>query len=366
MKKWQIIKISAGALILICLLLSFIKRDRGPLVEGRPLESWVQDLLITADPIKHNAAKKAVSQLGTNAIPWLRKTLLYTDPVWKRPLISMAESASFIEPKTIHRWANTYELAEIRAGGVAGLAELGQWAAPAIPDLVEALGDPEHLVYNNALLALNRMGKLPFREITNRLVVVQGEHRTRMLHVLRNMQQEAVNSAPALVKIIENQSGSNESNAAIAALSTMGIKAAPAAVQLAISNRYELRLAGFNVLSRLFPAEHELWAELKSSIQLGHEKEKEVLFALQNIWGHSDEIYTSLSDAIFHGTPQSCEAAILLMSKAAKPGNSSARKLHKLRNETLKSDPRLQAALEKIDASNGGSSKSESGKNTLK
>ncbi len=366
MKKWQIIKVGAGALIFICLLLSFTKRDRGPLVEGRPLESWVQDLLITADPIKHNAAKKAVSKLGTNAIPWLRKTLLYTDPVWKRPLISMAESAPFIEPKTIHRWANTYELAEIRAGGVAGLAELGQWAAPAIPDLVEALGDPEHLVYNNALLVLNGMGKLPLSEITNRLAAVQGEHRTRMLHVLRNMKEDAVGSAPALVRIIEIQSGSNEANAAIAALSTMGIKAAPAAVQLAVSDRYELRLAGFNVLSRLLPAEHELWAELKSSIQLGHEKEKEVLLALQNVWGNSNETYTSLSDAIFNGTPRSCDAAILLMSKAAKPGNSSARKLHKLRNKTLNSGPKtLQAVLEKIDDSNGASSKSASAKNTL-
>ncbi len=366
MKKWQIIKISAGVLILIFLLLSFIKRDRGPLIKGRPLELWAQDLLITADPIKHNAAKKAVSQLGTNAIPWLRKALLYTDPFWKKTLLNIAESTPFIDPKNIHLWANTYELAEIRAGGVAGLAELGQLAAPAIPDLVEALGDPNHLVFNNALLTLNGMGKLPLNEITNKLSRVQGQHQTRMLHVLRNMQQEAVGSAPALVRIIETQSGSNEANAAIAALSTMGIKAAPAAVQLAISNRYELRFAGFNVLSRLFPAEHELWIELKSNIQLGHENEKEVFLALQNVWGHSDELYTSLSDAIFRGSPQSCEAAILLMHKAAKRGNSSARKLHKLRNETLNSYPNIQAALEKIAAPSGGFSKFEPAKNTLK
>ena len=360
MKIWQLIKIGGGALILICLLLSFIKRDRGPVLEGRPLESWVQDLLITADPIKHTSAKKAVSQLGTNAIPWLQKTLLYKDPIWKRPFIGISESVSFIEPKTIYRWANTYELAKIRAGGAAGLAELGQLASPAIPALVESLGDPEHLVYNNALLALNKMGKLPFSEITNRLFSVQGEHQTRMLHVLRNMQEEAVSSAPELLKIIESQSGSNEANAAIAALSTMGIKAAPAAVQLAISDRYELRLAGFNVLSRLLPVEHELWTELKSGIQLGHEKEKEVFLALQNVWGNSNEAYTSLSDAIFHGTPSSSRAAILLMSVAAKPGNASERKLNKLRNKTLKSAPKkIKETQKKIDGSNGASLKQE-------
>ena len=360
MKKWQLTKIGGGALILICLLLSFIKRDRGPVLEGRPLESWVQDLLITADPIKQTSAKKAISQLGTNAIPWLRKTLLYKDPIWKRPFIGISESVSFIEPKTIHRCANTYELAEIRAGGAAGLAELGRLASPAIPALVESLGDPEHLVYINALLALNKMGKLPFREITNRLFSVQGEHQTRMLHVLRNMQEEAVSSAPELLKIIESQSGSNEANAAIAALSTMGIKAAPAAVQLAISDRYELRLAGFNVLSRLLPVEHELWTELKSGIQLGHEKEKEVFLALQNVWGNSNEAYTSLSDVIFHGTPSSSRAAILLMSVAAKPGNASERKLNKLRHKNLKSAPKkIKETQKKIDGSNGASLKQE-------
>lgn len=356
--KWQIIRICAGTLILICLLLILLKRDRGPIIDGKPLEKWVQDLLVTANPSKHNESKKAVARLGTNAIPWLLKTLYYKDPVWKKPLISVAEFMPLIEIKTIHRWANTYELAEIRAGGVAGLAELGKLAAPTIPDLVEALGDSEHLVYNNALVALYRLEELPFHEITNSLSEIQGEHRTRMLHVLRNMKQDAVAAAPELVKIIEIKTGSNEANAAIAALSTMGIKAAPSVIQLAVSDRYELRLAGLNILSRLFPAEHELWTDLKSRIQLGHKNEKEILIALQNVWGHADEIYTSLSNAIFDGTPRSCEAAIILMGVAAKPGNAYARKLDKLRTKTLKSDPKtLQAALKKIDALKGAYSK---------
>ena len=363
MKKWHIIKTGVCSLLFICLLLSLIKRDRGPLVEGKPLEEWAQHLLITSEPIKHNTAKNAVAQLGTNAIPWLRKTLNYNDPIWKRPLISLVQSVPLIEVKTIHQWANTYELASIRAGGVAGLAELGDLAAPAIPDLVEALGDSEHLVYNHSLTALNGMGKLPFHEITNRLNKVEGQHLARLLHVLRNMKQDAATAAPILAKIIKNRSGSKEANAAESALSTMGANAAPAAVQLAVSDRYELRLVGFNLLSRLIPTEHELWAELKFGMQLGNKREKEILLALQNVWGNPNEVYNSLSEAIFRGTPLSCEAAIFLMSEAAKPDNTYERKLKKLQDKTLKSNPDvLEAALKKISAF----SKKEPEKNTLK
>ena len=169
MTKRRLLKISLGLLVVIGLFIVIAQRDRGPLVDGRPLEDWVQDLLVTGDPARRDAAQEAVAGLGTNAVPWLRRTLRYTDPVWKRPLISVVDSVPLLEREDIQRWANTYELSEIRAGGVAGLAALGQAATPAIPDLVTALGDPEHLVYNNALVALRSMGAAPLGEITNRL-----------------------------------------------------------------------------------------------------------------------------------------------------------------------------------------------------
>ena len=177
MTKRRLLKISLGLLVVIGLFIVIAQRDRGPLVDGRPLEDWVQDLLVTADLARRDAAQEAVAGLGTNAVPWLRRTLRYTDPVWKRPLISVVDSVPLLEREDIQRWANTYELSEIRAGGVAGLAALGQAATPAIPDLVTALGNPEHLVYNNALAALRSMGAAPLGEITNRLGQAQGDHR---------------------------------------------------------------------------------------------------------------------------------------------------------------------------------------------
>ena len=312
MTKRRLLEISLGLLVVIGLFIVIAQRDRGPLVDGRPLEDWVQDLLVTADPARRDAAQEAVAGLGTNAVPWLRRTLRYTDPVWKRPLISVVDSVPLLEREDIQRWANTYELSEIRAGGVAGLAALGQAATPAIPDLVTALGDPEHLVYNNALVALRSMGAAPLGEITNRLGQAQGDHRARIFHLLRYMKRDAAPAAPALLEIIRAKPGSNEANAAADALSTMGIGAVPTAVQLAVDDSYTIRVVGLEALSRLLPVEHLLWEELKATVQLGNDREK-----FSRRWrpsgGNPLKSYPTLSAAILRGTPRSCEAAIFLI-----------------------------------------------------
>ena len=113
MTKRRLLKISLGLLVVIGLFIVIAQRDRGPLVDGRPLEDWVQDLLVTADPARRDAAQEAVAGLGTNAVPWLRRTLRYTDPVWKRPLISVVDTVPLLEREDIQRWANTYELSLI-------------------------------------------------------------------------------------------------------------------------------------------------------------------------------------------------------------------------------------------------------------
>lgn len=356
MTKRRLLKISLGLLVVVGLFLAFVQRDRGPMVDGRPLEDWVQDLLVTAEPAKREAAQAAVAGLGTNAVPWLRRTLRYTDPVWKRPLISVVDSVPLLGREDIHRWANTYELSEIRAGGVAGLAALGQAATPAIPDLVTALGDPEHLVYNNALAALQSMGSQPLSEITNRLGQAEGDSLARMYHLLRYMKHDAAPAAPALLEVIRTKPGSNEANAAAAALSSMGRRAVPSAVQLAVDDSYPIRVVGFDALSRLLPVEHLLWAELKATVQLGNDREKEILAAVEDVWGNPEEPYPTLSAAVLRGTPRSCEAAIFLMSEVARPGNAYARKLQKLRDRPLKSGrEKLDAALKKLEAMSSAS-----------
>ena len=282
-RRWLKISLTALAVLLLCLIVT--RRDRGPEVDGRPLESWVRDLLNTANPGRRAAAQAAVVQLGTNALPWLQLALNHTDSFWKKPLLDTADTLPGLDRHHLLRWVNPYGPSEIRAGGAAGLAALGQAAAPAIPDLVESLGDPEHLVYNNALAALRGLGTLSLHAITNRLGQAEGNHRTRMIHVLRNMQSDAAGAAPALAGIIEAKPGSAEANAAAAALAAMGHRAATAVMRLVASERYELRVAGFDVLQRLIPTERGLWEALRGTFQLGGKRETQILAALWDVWG---------------------------------------------------------------------------------
>ena len=365
MRKWRWLKICLAVLVVLLLLLIVTQRDRGPEVDGRSLEEWVQDLLVTADPERHATAQAAVEQLGTNALPWLRLAVSHTDPIWKQPLISTVKRMPGIDPRDLLRWVSLYERSEIRAGGVAGLAALGEAAVPAIPDLVESLGDPEHLVYNNALAALRGLGSLPLREITNRLGQTDGGHRTRMLHVLRNMNSAAAVAAPALAGIIEAKLGSDEAAAAVAALSMMGHRAAPAVMQLVGSERYELRVTGFDVLQQLMPSELGLWDALRGTFQLGGEREAQILTALRDVWGEPGTDYPTLSAAVLRGTAKSRGAGIFLMGEAAQPGNAYARKLRKLRDQKIESgQAALEAALRKLEAAEATASGSPGGGKT--
>ena len=365
MKKRRSLKIGLAVLAVLALLLIVTQRDRGPEVGGRPLEEWVQDLLVTAAPDRRAAAHAAVAKLGTNALPWLQLAVRHTDTVSKQPLLGVVKKVPGIDRRDLLRWVNLYERSEIRAGGVAGLAALGQAAVPAIPDLVTALGDSEQLVHNNALAALRRLGSLSLSEITNRLGQAEGGYRTRMLHVLRNMKSDAVAAAPALVKIIEAKPGSDEANAAVAALSAMGHRAVPAVMLLVASERYELRVVGFDALQRLMPAEHGLWEALRGTFQLGGEREARILVALRDVWGEPGADTPTLSAAVLRGTAKSRAAGIFLMGEAARPGNAYARKLRKLRDQKNESgQAALEAALRKLKAAEATASGSPGGVKT--
>jgi hypothetical protein len=109
MRKRRLLKISLAVLGVLVLLLIVAQRDRGPVVDGRPLEEWVQDLLVTADPERRAAAQTAVTQLGTNAIPWLRISVRHTDPFWKPPLLSTVNNVPGMHGQYLLRCVIIYE-----------------------------------------------------------------------------------------------------------------------------------------------------------------------------------------------------------------------------------------------------------------
>ena len=100
-------------------------------------------------------------------------------------------------------------------------------------------------------------------------------------------------------------------------------------------------------------------------MQLGNDREEEILAAVENVWGRPEEPYPTLAAAILRGTPPSCEAAIFLMGEVARPGNAYARKLQKLRDRPLKCGrAKLEAALKKLEAATNASTKPGAAKNT--
>ena len=113
MKKRRWLKIGLAVLAVLTLLLIVTQRDRGPEVGGRPLEEWVQDLLVTAAPDHRAAAHAAVAQLGTNALPWLQLAVRHSDPVWKQPLLGAVKKVPGIDRRDLLRWLNLYERSEI-------------------------------------------------------------------------------------------------------------------------------------------------------------------------------------------------------------------------------------------------------------
>jgi hypothetical protein len=120
-------------------------------------------------------------------------------------------------------------------------------------------------------------------------------------------------------------------------------------MRLVSSERYELRVAGFDVLQRLMPAEHGLWEALRGTFQLGGEREARILVALRDVWGEPGTDTPTLSAAVLRGPAKSRAAGIFLMGEAARPGNAYARKLRKLRDRKLESgQAAIEAALRKL------------------
>jgi hypothetical protein len=111
--------------------------EREPGYKGQTLTYWLGKL--SQDP-SENEALTAINQIGTNAVPWLTKWIVYEPSKTKLRLIDFTEKF----PEKLQRplqvmitgdrmWAVRDELAII------GFTELGPQARPAVPELVRAL-----------------------------------------------------------------------------------------------------------------------------------------------------------------------------------------------------------------------------------
>lgn len=107
---------------------------REPVYEGRPLSAWLEDLDSDKPREIRAHARKAIGQIGTNAIPLLMDWFRARDSRLKTRLMELADKQRLIK---IHftpaqdRCRRAYRACRI----------LGPVAKPAIPELIELLRD---------------------------------------------------------------------------------------------------------------------------------------------------------------------------------------------------------------------------------
>ncbi len=162
--KWRrtAILVIGLAIALAALLWALLpRREAEPTYEGRTLSRW----LITAIDCRydyHEAAKakeatNAVHHIGTNALPWLVKSLDCEIPKWRDNLVDRLPRNTFAHPRLARPLLG-------QAGtrlwvGLTGFEILGEEAVPAIPALMALAGDwQSETKCMGVLLALSHLG----------------------------------------------------------------------------------------------------------------------------------------------------------------------------------------------------------------
>jgi hypothetical protein len=110
-------------------------RERQPEYQGKKLSEWLLECSAPS-PSTRVEARKAVKEIGTNAVPWLLEWLRYEEPAWKGKVYSWAYKVKWIN---WGQWLNR-RFSPWRAGGPnrlasVGFAQLGEQAASARPEL---------------------------------------------------------------------------------------------------------------------------------------------------------------------------------------------------------------------------------------
>jgi len=127
-----LLPIAGGVLLGVAALVFSGSREREPVFRGRTLSQWVRKF-------PDSDARKAMQDIGTNALPCLLDWVRYETPPWKQRLYAAVNPAlSSLNPQ----WSlyDEKQLRPINAAFVFGM--LGPEAAPVIPELTQMLNAP--------------------------------------------------------------------------------------------------------------------------------------------------------------------------------------------------------------------------------
>ena len=138
---------------LILTLVGVLCSEREPVYRGQTLSYWLR-VLDSNRPETGEAAAVAITQIGTNAVPWLVDWIAYEPSALATRLTSLHE---------IHRWIPLWITANpalARAGdAMVGFEPIGPMAHSAIPQLAKMAQDPDRRdSANRSIIALEFIG----------------------------------------------------------------------------------------------------------------------------------------------------------------------------------------------------------------
>jgi len=119
-----------------------VLRVREPTYHGKPLSVWVEEYdknFLSPDNPTRERAKRAICQIGTNALPILLEWAAAKDSVLKKKVMAFAKKQSLVK---IRFRSDEY----YHARSDAGFSALGPMAKPAVPALIELLNRGDYAV----------------------------------------------------------------------------------------------------------------------------------------------------------------------------------------------------------------------------
>jgi len=186
----------------------YLTWPREPVYEGKPVSYWIRGL--GSKQVTHNeACNKAFHQIGTNAVPVLIEMLRTRDSKSKLWLEHLCDKQSLVR-------YHFKSAEEDRISAFLGFSELGPLAQPAIPALINLLGDEE--VSEDAARSLVAIGAAAVEPLISTLTNRDPKTRIAAIEVLGEMGPVSRRAVPALSRIVRDEQG------AVALAATQALK----------------------------------------------------------------------------------------------------------------------------------------------
>lgn len=207
-----------------------IRRGQPPLTryQGKSLADWAAEYYRGADAASRANAAAAFHDMGTVALPELRRLLVTGDPLWRRTVWNPKARL----PMPLRRLL-TRQLAEpvafkTREAAAAAIGLYGAAAESAVPELIASLAEPsENRICIEAATALGQVGKAAMPAVLTAAQSADWRVRYWAAYALGQMGAEAQPAIPQLVILLHD---GQVSQMAASALWKIGPPAVPALV----------------------------------------------------------------------------------------------------------------------------------------